>query len=89
MDAQSVLTTTRSVRKRLDLQRPVPQFVAADPVAHYLDQAYRSRTRGAYTAAVAMYRAALEQFLHARGYAKGRLVDRIADAVNELKRNNL
>ena len=25
MDAQSVLTTTRSVRKRLDLQRPVPR----------------------------------------------------------------
>lgn len=51
-------------------------------VAYYLDQAYRSRTRGAFSAAVAMYRAALEQFLDAAGYTKGKLVDRIADAVS-------
>jgi hypothetical protein len=54
-----------------------------DTIAYYLDQAYRSRTRGAFSAALVMYRAALEQFLRAQGYMKGTLFDRIADAVHD------
>lgn len=50
-------------------------------VRYFLDQAYRARTRGAYTAAMVMYRAALEQLLHEQGFERGRLVDRIDQAV--------
>lgn len=50
-------------------------------VAFYLEQAYRARTAGAYTAATAMYRAALEQFLHDQGYSSGTLAARIGAAV--------
>ena len=50
-------------------------------VAFYLEQAYRSRTAGAYTAATAMYRAALEQFLRDQGYSSGTLAARIGAAV--------
>jgi Domain of unknown function (DUF4145) len=52
-----------------------------DGVRYFLDQAYRARTRGAYTAAMVMYRAALEQLLHDQGFTRGRLVDRINQAV--------
>jgi len=53
-----------------------------DAVSFYLDQAYRARTRGAYTAAMAMYRAALEQFLQQQGFTQGRLVQRIEAALD-------
>ena len=52
-----------------------------DGVAFYLDQAYRSRTSGAYTAAAAMYRAALERFLKDRGFSAGTLAARINAAI--------
>jgi hypothetical protein len=38
------------------------------PVAYYLDQAQRAQSVGANSAAVAMYRAALEQLLYEQGY---------------------
>jgi hypothetical protein len=52
-----------------------------DGIAFYLEQAYRARTAGAYTAATAMYRAALEVFLHDQGYPSGTLAARIDAAV--------
>jgi hypothetical protein len=52
-----------------------------DGVAFYLDQAYRARTSGAHTAATAMHRAALEQFLHDQGFGSGMLAARIDAAI--------
>ena len=46
-------------------------------VAFYLDQAQRSRSVGAMTAAVAMYRGALEQILFEQGYVDGVLAAKI------------
>lgn len=51
-------------------------------VAYYLEQAERSRSQGAYSAAAVMYRSALERLLHEQGYAKGTLAKQIA-AVDE------
>jgi hypothetical protein len=39
-----------------------------EPVAYYLDQAHRAQSVGAYSAAVAMFRAALEHILFGEGY---------------------
>lgn len=47
-------------------------------VAYYLDQAQRSFAVGALSAAVAMYRSALEHLLHEQGYTEGMLAKRIA-----------
>jgi hypothetical protein len=44
-----------------------------DAVSYYLDQAQRSQSIGALSAAIAMYRAALEQLLHEQGYSAGML----------------
>lgn len=52
------------------------------PVAFYLDQAYRSRSRGAHTAAAAMYRAALEQLLEEQGFPGNTLRDRIQAVID-------
>ncbi len=46
-------------------------------VAYYLDQAQRSFAVGALSAAVAMYRSALEHLLHEQGYTEGMLGKRI------------
>jgi hypothetical protein len=46
-------------------------------VGYYLDQAYRAHGIGAYSAAVAMYRAALEQLLYEQGYQSGMLAAKI------------
>lgn len=46
-------------------------------VAYYLDQAQRSLSTGAVSAAVAMYRAALEHLLHDQGFTTGMLGQRI------------
>jgi hypothetical protein len=46
-------------------------------LAFYLEQAYRARAAGAYTAAAAMYRSALEQFLADQGLDARQLNDRI------------
>lgn len=46
-------------------------------VAYYLDQAQRSQSVGARSAAVVMYRSALEHLLHEQGYKTGMLGVRI------------
>jgi hypothetical protein len=46
-------------------------------VAYYLDQASRSHSTGANSAAVAMYRAALEHLLFEQGFTKGMLAEKI------------
>jgi hypothetical protein len=48
-----------------------------ESVAFYLDQAQKSQAMGALSAAVAMYRAALEHVLHEQGYTDGMLGKRI------------
>jgi hypothetical protein len=44
-----------------------------EAVAYHLDQAQRSQSIGALSAAIAMYRAALERLLFEQGYRKGML----------------
>jgi hypothetical protein len=46
-------------------------------VAYYLDQAYRAEVVGARSAAVAMYRGALEQLLFEQKYTKGMLKQKL------------
>lgn len=46
-------------------------------VAYYLDQAWRSQCAGALSAAVVMYRTALEHLLHQQGFDKGMLAEKI------------
>jgi hypothetical protein len=48
-----------------------------ESVAFYLDQAQKCQAMGALSAAVAMYRAALEHVLHEQGYTEGMLGKRI------------
>jgi hypothetical protein len=48
-------------------------------VAYYLDQAHRAKILGAYTAAVAMFRAALEALLQEQGYAARMLGPKLAE----------
>jgi hypothetical protein len=48
-------------------------------VAYYLEQAHRSRTIGANSAALAMFRAALEQLLYQQGFTDGMLDRKIRD----------
>jgi hypothetical protein len=50
----------------------------SESVAFYLDQAQKCQAMGALSAAVAMYRAALEHVLHEQGYTAGTLGQRIA-----------
>ncbi|MGL5749837.1 MAG: DUF4145 domain-containing protein [Paraclostridium sp.] len=48
-------------------------------VKYYLDEAYKCKSIGAYTAAIAMYRTALENLLYDNGYTKGMLSDKIKE----------
>lgn len=48
-----------------------------DGVAFYLDQAHRAQSVGAYSAAIAMYRGALEHVLFEEGYRTGMLGTKI------------
>ena len=48
-----------------------------ESVKYYLDEAFKCKTMGAYTGAVAMYRTALENLLYDKGYQKGMLKDKI------------
>jgi len=50
-----------------------------DGVAFYLDQAQQARSVGANSAAVAMYRGALEHLLFEQGFRKGMLAIKIAE----------
>jgi hypothetical protein len=54
-------------------------------VAYYLDQAHRSHTAGANTAAVGMYRSALENLLFERGYEDGMLDAKIKALVKDIE----
>jgi hypothetical protein len=54
-------------------------------VAYYLDQAERSQAVGALSAAVAMYRAALEQLLFDQGYRDGMLAQKITKLIADEK----
>ena len=53
-------------------------------VAYFLDQAQRSRSVGAFSAALAMYRAAMEQLLHEQGYTSGMLATKIGKLEQEI-----
>lgn len=58
------------------------------PVAYYLDQAYLSQSVSAHSAAVAMYRAALEQLLYEQGFTKRMLGSKIAELLAKRGDNN-
>jgi hypothetical protein len=48
-------------------------------VAYYLDQAHRAKIMGGYTAAIAMFRAALESLLNEQGYSARMLGPKLAE----------
>ena len=57
-------------------------------VKYYLDQAYRSRMVSALSAAMAMYRSALEWILFDQGYKKGMLNEKITSLENDIKKGS-
>lgn len=54
-------------------------------VAFYLDQAYRSRVMGANSAAIAMFRGALEHLLFEQGYTKGMLGAKLTQLESDIQ----
>jgi hypothetical protein len=58
------------------------------PVAYYLDQAHRARSVNANSAAIAMYRAALEQLMFDKGFAKGMLDAKIKELEEQIATGN-
>lgn len=54
-------------------------------VAYYLDQAQRSKSIGANSAAVAMFRGALEHLLFEQGYSEGMLNSKIDKLVKDIE----
>lgn len=57
-----------------------------DEVKYYIDQAFRSRSVGAYSAAMTMYRSALEWVIHDQGYTNGMLGKKIGDLQNDISK---
>lgn len=57
-------------------------------VKYYLDQAFRAKVIGAKSAAVAMYRAALEMLFFHEGYKKGMLGDKIRELEDQKSKGN-
>lgn len=57
----------------------------ADGVSYYLDQASKAQSVGANSAAIAMFRGALEQLLFEQGFTKGMLGTKLADLENAIK----
>lgn len=55
-----------------------------DGVAYYLDQAFKAKSVGANSAAVAMFRVALEQIMYEQNYTTGMLGKKIADLENDI-----
>lgn len=53
-------------------------------VAYYLDQAQRAQSVSARSAAVAMYRPALEHLLYEQGYKKGMLGTKLTDLEKDI-----
>lgn len=56
-------------------------------VKYYLDQAYRSRMLSALSAAMAMYRSALEWILYEQGYKNGMLGAKISKLGEDISNN--
>ncbi len=50
-----------------------------EEVKYYIDQAFRAKAVGLFTASVAMYRSAIEWILYEQGYQKGMLGQKISD----------
>lgn len=61
---------------------------AKPEVMYYLDQAQRAHSMGANSAAVAMFRSALEQLLFHEGYRDGMLNQKLKDLQNGISANN-
>ena len=59
-----------------------------EEVKYYIDQAYRARSVGALSAAMSMYRSALEWVLFQQGFKKGMLGQKISDLENAIKDDN-
>jgi hypothetical protein len=57
-------------------------------VGYYLDQAYRAHGVGAYSAAMEMYRAALEVLLYEQGYQSGMLAAKIKKLEEDISTGN-
>jgi len=55
-------------------------------VKYYIDQAYRARSVGAVSAAMAMYRSALEWLLYEQGFTSGMLGQKIIDLETSIKK---
>lgn len=55
-----------------------------EEVKYYIDQAFRSRSVCAYSAAMTMYRSAQEWVMHDQGYTNGMLGKKIADLQNDI-----
>lgn len=55
-------------------------------VKYYIDQAFRARSMGAYSAAMAMYRSALEWIMYGQGYTDGMLGKKIDDLQNDISK---
>ena len=55
-----------------------------DEVKYYIDQAFRARSVGAYSAAMTMYRSALEWVLYGQGYTTGMLGKKIDTLQNDI-----
>ncbi len=55
-----------------------------DEIKYYLDQAFKCKNIGAYTAAMAMYRSAIEWIMEKEGYSKGMLGKRIDNLENDI-----
>lgn len=57
-------------------------------VKYYIDEACKSKSIGAFSASVAMYRAALEQILTDQGYDEKTLHKKIVSLENDLKKDS-
>jgi hypothetical protein len=57
-------------------------------VSYYLDQAQRARSVTANSAAIAMYRAALEQLMFDKGFTKGMLDAKIKELEEQIAKGN-
>lgn len=83
-------STTGPEGQRSPCCRVVPadsQHHTRPPVfAYYLDQAHKSRSVVANSAAISMYRGALEQLLFEQGYETGMLGQKIAKLLDDIRK---
>lgn len=59
-----------------------------EAVKYYLDQAHRSQSVGAFSAAVGAYRSAIEHLLHDQGFTDGMLYKKLLDLEAKVKAGN-